>query len=67
MMDDPIMDFGPDTTVREVIFASLGAASACWDHLEGAGVFESDRCKRIGDEVLAWLGAHLLQGQAEGF
>jgi len=33
------------------IFQALGATSACWSHLEGAGVFESTRAKDIGEEL----------------
>jgi len=42
---------------EELIFQALGAASACWNNLEGAGVFESDRCKAIGDELIERLQA----------
>lgn len=41
--------------VASVVGQALGAASACWDNLSGAGVFESDRCKAILDAVLDWL------------
>lgn len=39
----------------DLIFSALGAASTCWETLDNAGVFDSDRAKRIGDEVLARL------------
>lgn len=38
--------------LETAVFESLGAASACWENLEGAGVFESTRCKEIGDQLL---------------
>lgn len=37
------------------VFQALGAASACWDNLRGAGVFNSTRAKEIGDKLLAHL------------
>ena len=40
------------TTLREAVFMALGAASTCWDNPEGAGVFHSDRCQEIGDELM---------------
>jgi len=46
-------------TLEDLVFQALGAASACWANLEGAGVFESDRAKAIGDELLERLRAHL--------
>jgi hypothetical protein len=39
-------------TLEEAIFLSIGAASACWENLAGAGVFESVRAKEIGETLL---------------
>lgn len=41
-----------DKDLETAVFESLGAASACWDNLEGAGVFQSERCKEVGDQLL---------------
>lgn len=38
-----------------ILFEALGAASSCWENLSGAGVFESARCKAIGEEAFAAL------------
>ena len=46
----------PDLTIEEAVFQALGAASACWETLGNAGVFDSTRCKQIGDELLARIG-----------
>lgn len=35
-----------------LIFQALGAASTCWQDMTGTGIFDSDRAKRIGDELL---------------
>lgn len=44
-----------DTPVPEAVFEALGAASACWSTLEGAGVFDSTRAATIGAELIALL------------
>jgi hypothetical protein len=44
-------DQEPLTAIQEAI----GAASVCWDSLEGTGVFDSDRAKKIADELYAHL------------
>lgn len=43
---------------EQAVFLALGAASACWDNLRGAGVFESTRAKQIGDQLMAYLYDH---------
>lgn len=40
---------------EEAIFQALGAASMCWEHIERAGIFESDRAKFIGDQLIERL------------
>lgn len=44
------------TDPAEAVFLALGAASACWETLEGAGVFESDRAQQIGRALCLRLG-----------
>lgn len=44
-------------TLNELVFQALGAASTCWETLNGAGVFDSTRAKAIGDELVARLRA----------
>lgn len=38
-------------SVETAVFEALGAASTCWDSLDGAGVFHSERAKAIGDAL----------------
>lgn len=47
--------FGDVTDRRTAVFQALGAASACWENLAGAGVFDSTRCRDIGEALLAKL------------
>lgn len=39
----------------EAIFQALGAASVCWENPGGAGIFESDRAKQVGDDLVERL------------
>lgn len=39
-------------TLEEAVWLSIGAASACWDNLSGAGVFESERAAAISATLL---------------
>ena len=41
-------------TKNELIFQALGAASMCWSGTP-SGIFDSTRCKQIGDELIAAL------------
>jgi len=40
-------------TLRDAVFQALGGASACWENLAGAGVFDSIRCGQIGEKLMA--------------
>lgn len=44
------------------IFEALGAASACWEDLTAAGVFQSDRAAQIGVDLLTDLGMPVPEG-----
>lgn len=39
------------------VFQALGAASTCWESLEGTGIFDSTRAKEIGDTLLTFIRA----------
>ena len=51
--------------LSELVFCALGQASVCWDNaaLSGAGVFHSDECKRVGDELLLALLEEIIAAQ----
>lgn len=53
-MADSIMGFTTQSA-ETAIFEALGAASMCWDDVP-TGVFDSVRCKRIGEELVEHLG-----------
>jgi hypothetical protein len=41
------------TSLEEAVFTALGAASVCWEFMEGTGEFQSVRAKNIGEELVA--------------
>jgi len=57
---EPALSFAdkPPEDPQQAVFMALGAASACWEDLRSAGVFESTRAKQIGDELMEYLYAH---------
>lgn len=44
----------PDT-LESVIGQAVGAASVCWENMEGTGVFQDDRARQIVDDVVKWI------------
>lgn len=50
-----VLDLPEDADYQQVIFNALGAASACWQHIDRAGTFDSARCKAIGEELVERL------------
>jgi hypothetical protein len=48
-------DEGSEPLLGEAVGQALGAASACWDNLSGAGVFDSTRCGEIHEWLMAYL------------
>lgn len=44
--------------LETAVFQALGAASVCWDSMDGTGVFQSDRAKEIGDTLVAYVKEH---------
>ena len=53
-----------DEHLRSAVFTALGAASVCWDG-SNLGVFQSDRAKQIGDELVAEIRAITMWGQPQ--
>lgn len=49
-------DFNDDDTadmrIRSAVFQALGAASVCWECMDGTGIFQSDRALAIGEALL---------------
>jgi len=45
--------------IEDFIGQAVGAASACWSNLSGAGEFESTRASAIVDEIMDHLAVVL--------
>ena len=61
MSDTKTMGFTEDMSLETVVFTALGAASVCWENMEGTGVFDDRRAKEIGDELVEFLEARVRQ------
>lgn len=55
VVSERIFDWTTSTPIDTAVFEALGAASVCWESMEGTGVFDSTRCKQIGDELLEYF------------
>lgn len=42
-----------DDTLETMVFEALGAASACWETLDGAGEFQSEAAEAIGHDLVS--------------
>ena len=51
-----VADHDPER-IKTAVFQALGSASTCWEHLEEAGVFDSDLARKIGDGLMKFLKA----------
>lgn len=52
---EAILELDVSVDIEDAVMRAMGAASMCWENLEGAGVFESERCKTIGEELIAYF------------
>lgn len=50
-----------DDPLATAVFTCLGAASTCWESLDGTGVFQSDRAKDIGDELVGFIRSRYVE------
>lgn len=50
-----VMTEHPPKSLEEAVYQSIGAASVCWESMEGTGVFDSVGAKKIGDELIAFI------------
>lgn len=51
-------EFDRADSIESAVFQALGAASTCWESLDNTGIFQSDRAKEIGEELLAFIRAY---------
>ena len=44
------------------IMQAMGEASMCWSNIDGAGIFDSEKAKQIGDNLVAYLRNNTTKG-----
>lgn len=58
-MTEEMFSFTPDEngelTLQAAVFQAIGAASTCWENLEEAGVFDTDRAAYITGCLLSLI------------
>lgn len=52
--------FSEHGDLRVAIFEALGEATVCWENPAGAGTFDSDQAREIGERLVALLKGALL-------
>lgn len=48
-------------SLESAVFQALGAASACWENLSGAGVFQSEEAQEIGNVLVEAIKSGALE------
>ena len=68
IVDEPWLftGYNQPSTLSEVIGQGIGAGSACWSNLSGAGVFESERARGITVEIINWVEMNYVQVDRTG-
>ena len=56
---------GEPLTIEEAVGQALGAASVCWENMEGTGVFDDQLAKAIYDALLAEIRRNPRTAQVE--
>jgi len=50
-----IEDDRPGDQLITAVFQAVGSASMCWEHVDRAGVFLTDRAKWVAEGLIDWL------------
>lgn len=48
----------PPASLEEAVQTAVGGASACWENLAGAGVFQDDRALEVSSALIEWIKAN---------
>ena len=61
-MNDTFINFAPfeetDTVperIRSAVYQAVGAASVAWENPGGAGVFDTEKAKRVAESLIHFL------------
>lgn len=46
-------------TLESAVFQALGAASTCWESMEGTGIFQDQRAIEIGNKLVEYVKNHI--------
>ena len=49
---------GEPEDLNQAVFMSIGAASVCWESMSGTGVFDDQRARQVGEELVAYIEDH---------
>lgn len=61
-MDSVLFDgVNNPNTLEEVVGQAVGAASVCWESMEGTGIFQEDRARQIVDDVVGWVNKNYIR------
>ena len=58
-MGEPLNLDLEDKHIEEAVYTALGAASVCWEKMEGTGVFQDDRARAIGEQLMSRINNEL--------
>ena len=53
-MSEEQQDITQQEAIERHVFEAIGEASMCWENTP-TGVFDSDRAKRIGDDLIKFI------------
>jgi hypothetical protein len=49
-------DFGDDgPSLKAAVYQALGAASVCWESMNGTGIFQDQRAVEIGERLIDFI------------
>ena len=51
-------EFTPGASVRTAVGEAVGAASVCWESMEGTGLFDEARAREIANKLMAHIESH---------
>lgn len=54
-----VFDLPPGEDLRQSVMAAIGAATGCWEKLEGAGFFLTERAEEIGQKLWTRIAERL--------
>lgn len=50
-----VFEFDHCEDLRQAVYEAVGAASVCWESMEGTGVFDTTRASAVADALLQYV------------